>query len=121
MPKLNLTQPSQFFFQTIKSNSGHGASLGAIFQAIARGFGITTCHLIAFPNHLYLEWRARKGFRIETMQISLDTGELRMTGHCPFSAMMNTNNRVSYHFSAESFIQYIIAYYLRHMGDYTGW
>ncbi|CAB3224531.1 unnamed protein product [Arctia plantaginis] len=87
-----------------------------IFQAVARGCGVHV-ELIAFPNHLFLEWRSPMQ-RTLTYKIDLESGELIPQGRCPFAP---STYRQEYKYSPDEFLQYIVTAFLMTMGAIKNW
>ncbi|VVC87417.1 uncharacterized protein LOC126966848 [Leptidea sinapis] len=104
--------------KALKNKCSNGIVLAAIWQAVARKCGVKL-ELIAFPNHLFLEWMDdydEKNVRWYT--ISMSTGELIPKRRCPFS---QTNARSNYSYCPDSLLQYVYSSFLLTMGAIRNW
>lgn len=104
-----------YIFQVFHNRCGNLIVAAVIFQAVARGCGVHV-ELIAFPNHLFLEWRSPQ--RMMTYKIDLESGELIPPGRCPFAP---STYRQEYQYSSDGFLQYIVTAFLMTMGAIKNW
>ncbi|CAH0604672.1 unnamed protein product [Chrysodeixis includens] len=90
---------------------GNVITVAVIYQAVASRCGVH-CELIAFPNHLFLEWRDPdvKGV---VYKIDVTSGNISQKGRCPYSRGVV---RDDIRFCPDTFLQYIITSFLMAMG-----
>lgn len=102
--------------KVFQTRSGHIIAIAVLYQAVARQCGVH-CELIAFPNHLFLEWRSPVE-QMQTYKIDLETGEIHPQGRCPYAP---TSFRKEYKYNPDAFIQYIVSTFLMTMGAIKNW
>ncbi|XP_047510439.1 F-box only protein 21-like isoform X1 [Pieris napi] len=102
--------------KVLTKKCGHAVAMAAIYHAVARKCGVNI-KLIAFPNHLFLEWVDDLSPN-KLYTISLDTGELKAKRRCPFSQV---NEHTNYSYCSHSFLKYIYSNYLGTMGAIRNW
>ncbi|CAH2259104.1 jg9965 [Pararge aegeria aegeria] len=96
--------------KVIDENDGNLISYGAIYEAVAKRFGLK-CELIAFPNHLFLEWQSSDKPN-EYYTIELSNGDIKPKRCCPFAH--GTQNNYSY--CPDSLLKYIYSSYMKTKG-----
>ncbi|XP_069365333.1 F-box only protein 21 isoform X3 [Maniola hyperantus] len=96
--------------RVIDENDGNVISYGAIYQAVAKRFGLK-CELIAFPNHLFLEWQSSDEPN-QLYTIELFNGEVKPKRRCPFSQGPERN----YEYCPDSLLQFIYSSYMKSKG-----
>ncbi|XP_034840051.1 F-box only protein 21 isoform X1 [Maniola hyperantus] len=96
--------------KVIDENDGNVISYGAIYQAVAKRFGLK-CELIAFPNHLFLEWQSSDEPN-QLYTIELFNGEVKPKRRCPFSQGPERN----YEYCPDSLLQFIYSSYMKSKG-----
>ncbi|XP_059054188.1 uncharacterized protein LOC131848383 [Achroia grisella] len=105
--------------KVLDNRIGNTIVIGAIYHAVAKKCGVK-CELVAFPNHMFLEWRSNWDDRnAPAYTIDLNNGELKPKGRCPFSHTNNRNNRYEYH--PDALLQYIYSCYRMSMGSIEDW
>ncbi|XP_038215395.1 uncharacterized protein LOC119834926 [Zerene cesonia] len=104
--------------KVLKNKCGNAIVMAAIYQAVARKCGVKL-ELIAFPNHLFLEWLDDTDpHNVLLFTISLETGELQPKRRCPFSS---STQRSNYSYCPDSLLQYVYSSYLITMGAIRNW
>ncbi|XP_063359474.1 F-box only protein 21-like [Cydia amplana] len=104
--------------KVLDNKCGNVLVVTAIYQAVAKKCGVN-CELIAFPNHLFLEWRDNsdpKNPQVYTVEPS--SGELNRRRRCPFSQNGPTTN---YRYCPDSLLQYICSSFHMSMGAIRNW
>lgn len=93
-----------FVMQVLTNRCGNVIVVGAIYHAMARRCGVK-CEMVAFPNHLFLEWRdISDPARPVLYTVELGTGNLKLKRRCPFSQV---NQHSNYKYCPDSLLQYI--------------
>ncbi|XP_052737527.1 uncharacterized protein LOC112054851 [Bicyclus anynana] len=95
--------------KVIDNNEGDFISYGAIYQAVAKRFGLQ-CELIAFPNHLFLKWQSVDEANA-SYTIDLFNGEIKVKRSCPFS-----QGQMNYEYYPDSLLQFIYSSYMKAKG-----
>lgn len=94
---------------------GNVITIAVLYQAVARECGVR-CELIAFPNHLFVEWRDPKENR-RAYKVNLINGNLQLQGRCPYS-----RGPVSeYQYNPDGFVQHLVSVFLSSMGAIKNW
>ncbi|OWR45422.1 F-box only protein 21 [Danaus plexippus plexippus] len=96
--------------KVIEEGDGEAVVYSAIYQAVARYFGIE-CEMVAFPNHLFLTWRDKENSYRE-YTIDLHTGQLKPKGKCPYSQKM------TFGYGPDPLIHYLLSLYMTSKGSY---
>ncbi|KAI5633092.1 hemimethylated DNA-binding protein yccV like domain-containing protein [Phthorimaea operculella] len=105
-----------YIVKVIESKCGNPISIGAIYNAIAKKFGVD-CDLVSFPNHLYLEWREHDDGATKLYTVDLKTGAINPKRRCPFSQA----GAQVYKYYPDSLLQYIYSMFHMTMGAIKNW
>lgn len=84
-----------------------------MYQAVADRCGVH-CELIAFPNHLFLEWHDPSTPGV-VYKVDLLSGAISQKGRCPYErrgALMRNDIK----FCPNTFLQYIVSSFLMSIG-----
>ncbi|XP_049867333.1 F-box only protein 21-like [Pectinophora gossypiella] len=103
--------------KVLSGNCGNVIAIGSVYNAVAKIFGIN-CELIAFPNHLFLEWRDCSERQPKLYTIELATGDIHPKRRCPFSQGGPVS---TYKYYADSLLQYIYSVFHASMGAIKNW
>lgn len=103
--------------QVLNNKCGHTLTLAIIYHAVARKCGVKI-KLIAFPNHLYLEWKDDTNVHNKLYTISLATGELKPKQQCPFTSR---DNEQTFSYCSRTLLKYIYTHYLVTVGAIKTW
>ncbi|XP_026758058.1 F-box only protein 21-like [Galleria mellonella] len=104
--------------KVLENKIGNAIVVGAIYHAVARKCNVK-CELVAFPNHLFLEWRPNwDDPNAPAYTIDLNNGELKPKRRCPFS-QNNHSNRYEYH--PDALLQSIYSSFRMSMGSIEDW
>ncbi|KAM3963397.1 F-box only protein 21 [Aphomia sociella] len=103
--------------KALKNKVGNAIVVASIYQAVARKCGVR-CQLVAFPNHMFLEWRPNwNDPNSPAFTIDLNNGELKRKGQCPFS--QNRNN--VYEYDPDALLHSIYTSFRITMGFIDNW
>jgi hypothetical protein len=106
------------FVQVLKHKCSSVITVAAMYHAVASRCNVS-CELVAFPNHLFLEWRDLSNKQNTVVySIDLTTGELKPKRRCPFS---KTDHTTSYKYCPDSLLQYIYSSFHLSMGAIKNW
>ncbi|XP_048479740.1 uncharacterized protein LOC105391122 [Plutella xylostella] len=99
--------------RTIKTGCGHAAAVAIIYSGVARRCGVRI-ELIAFPHHLYLEYRTTyHPLSTPAYVINLNTGDIGKKQQCPFSSGVNDGD-IKY--NSKSLLDYLARVFRENMG-----
>ncbi|KAI8435011.1 hypothetical protein MSG28_003447 [Choristoneura fumiferana] len=99
--------------RVLNTKVGNVIVVTAIYQAVAKKCGVN-CELIAFPNHLFLEWRDNSDPKNpQVFTVDPTSGELNRRRRCPFSQNGPATN---YRYCPDSLLQYICSSFHMSMG-----
>ncbi|GBP30705.1 F-box only protein 21 [Eumeta japonica] len=88
----------------------------SIFAAVARQCGVR-CDLIAFPDHLFLEWKESFTEPSIAFHINHVNGELEKKRQCPFAS----SNMRQYKYNPDYLLHYLYSSYAKSMGSIRDW
>ncbi|XP_047528305.1 F-box only protein 21-like [Vanessa atalanta] len=97
--------------KVIEESNGNIITYAVIYHAVAKRLGVK-CDLIAFPNHLFLEWQNNEDPSTPLFTIDLITGSVNPKRRCPFSQSASSE----YEYVPDSLLQYIYSSYMKSKG-----